>query len=56
MESKKTTPLEDEVKTRLEEGLKLHFFHFNANGSGCGIKAAAVVVSDDFKDVTRVNR
>ena len=54
------TPLSQIFRSRLENAqedpINVKFFHFTGNESGCGIKCAAVVVSDDFKGKSRVKR
>ena len=44
------------MKQRVEKDLDLKFFHFESNGATCGVKASVVIVSDDFKDLSRVER
>jgi len=51
-----TDNTKNEFKKLLEKELKLHFFHFESKGAKCGVKASAVIVTDDFKELSRVER
>jgi stress-induced morphogen len=55
----KKEKMSDHIKRLLtsgEDGLTLQFFSYTGQESGCGLKAAAVIVSNDFEGMSRVKR